>query len=145
VVLSVVKIFLLIFLLAIIPVGCSQTDRNIPVKGKVLVAGQPAPGAVLIFLREGGGAEAVSGSAVASEDGSYSVKSSMQEGLPPGNYSVGVTWPDTSKKLTPGQIMQGATPEDGPDKLQGKYSNPKSSNLHVEVKSGSAEIPPFNL
>ena len=144
-VISVIKFFALSLLLGIISLGCSKTNRKIPVTGTVSVAGQPASGAVLIFLMDGGGAEAVSGSAVAGEDGSYSVKSSMQDGLPPGNYSVAVTWPDRSKKLTPGQLMQGATPEDGPDKLQGKYSNPKSSNLHVEVKLGSTEIPPFNL
>lgn len=144
-ILPVVRFVLLLLLVAVVSIGCSKANRNAPAKGKVLVAGQPASGAVLTFIMDGGGSEAVSGSAIAGEDGSFSVQSNMLDGLPPGKYSVAITWPDTSKKLTAGQIMQGATPEDGPDKLKGKYSDPKASNLHVEVKSGTAEIPTFNL
>ncbi len=144
-ILPVFRFVLLLLLLAVVPIGCSKANPNVSAKGRVLVAGQPASGAVLTFIMEGGGSLAVSGSAVAGEDGSFSVQSGMLDGLPPGNYSVAITWPDTSKKLTPGQIMQGATPEDGPDKLKGKYSDSKASNLRVEVKSGAAEIPTFNL
>jgi hypothetical protein len=132
------------FFSLVLLLGCSKANPNIPIKGKVIVAGKPASGALLIFLK-GTGVDSVSGSAMAAEDGTFSVESSMKNGLPPGSYSVAITWPDTSIKLTPGQIMQGARPEDGPDLLKGKYSDHKTSNLRVEVNAGMTEIPTFEL
>ena len=141
---SFFRVVLVSSISVVFSLGCTKSNPNIPVTGKVTIGGKPASGALVYFLM-GTGEDAVSGSALAAEDGTFSVTSAMTNGLPPGSYSVAITWPDTSIKLTPGQIMQGARPEDGPDKLKGKYSNHKSSNLRVEVKAGMNAIPTFEL
>lgn len=139
------RVFLFVCFVLVFSCGCSKSESGILAKGKVLLDGKPCSGALLVFLQEGSGKDLVSGAAVAAEDGSFSARTGLTEGLPAGNYLVSISWPDPSFKLTPQQSMQGMTINDARDKLNGKYSNSKTSKLRVEVKPGMSEIPPFNL
>src|SRR4029079_18674285 len=95
-----------------------------PVRGQVSVNGDPAAGAVIVFHPDGGGLQAVPPTAVVARDGTFALATGDKPGAAAGNYVVTVTWADTSKKPTEQQVMMGANPYDGPDRLQGREANP---------------------
>jgi hypothetical protein len=123
--------------------ACAQKDQRkpvFPVRGKVLYNGKPAAGAFVVFHPlSPSGADVPRPRAHAAEDGTYHLTTHLtNDGAPAGEYAVTVTWP--------GPPPKGADREDeGPDRLQGRYANPKTSGLRADVKDGGNEIPPFTL
>lgn len=115
-----------------------------PVRGKVVVGGQPAVGAVVLFHAEEGGMDNVPATGVAEADGTFSLTTGDKPGARTGKYVVTVVWPDPSKKPTPQQTMMGLAP-DAPDLLAGRFATPKVSPLRAEVKSGENNLEPFDL
>ncbi|MBI2807568.1 MAG: hypothetical protein HYX68_21515 [Planctomycetes bacterium] len=72
-------------------------------------------------------------------DGSFRLSTfRQQDGAPPGRYAVTVHWPSDTMKDEDG------TPA-GPDRLQGRYVNPKTTPLHAEIKAGENALAPFLL
>jgi outer membrane autotransporter protein len=131
--------------LAVAGPACSSGGGLHPVRGQLTVNGEPAGGAIIVFHPEGGNLQSVPPTAVVAADGTFTLATGDKAGAPAGSYVVTVTWADTSKKLTEQQVMMGANPYDGPDRLKGRYASPQQSLLRAEVKPGENRLPPFEL
>ena len=112
-------------------------------KGKITVDGAPAAGAILLF-HPVENKEAPVASGVAESDGSFTLTSSMAEGILPGKYIVTVTWPDPAHKVSEAAKMRGDA-EPGPDLLKGKYVMKSQSGLTAEISSSMKELPPIEI
>jgi hypothetical protein len=119
----------------------SCSGNNIyPVSGTVTYRGAPAAGAAVFFRRQGGDSmndHMVMG--IVLEDGSFElVCGSLGKGAPAGNYDVLIEW----KPVTgPSQ----GRPQRGPDKLKGRYADPKHPLLHATVEAKATHLAPFEL
>jgi hypothetical protein len=121
-----------------IGIGCNRQARRpvYPVRGKVLVANRPAAGAFVVFhpvddemlaaLRPYGHGN---------DDGSFELTAyEPHDGAPNGEYSVSVVW------------LQSAAPNtDPPDRLNGRYRDPKTTTLRATVPQAPTELAPFEL
>jgi hypothetical protein len=120
-------------------VGCGSGGPKLySVRGKLLINGQPAEGAKVAFYPKTPFAKTMVPLGVTKADGTFVLGTNeAEDGAPAGEYEVSVTWPESR----PGPRWR-----EGPDRLNRKYANPKTSSITatVEAKSGN-EIPPFNL
>src|SRR5258707_15381005 len=102
--------------------------------------GSPASSAVLFFFRQGRDSsnDPVIMSIV-QEDGSFElVCGSLGKGAPPGEYDVVIEWKQASHGSR-------GRPKHGPDKLKGRYADPKHPLLHATVEAKTNNLPPFEL
>jgi hypothetical protein len=107
-----------------------------PTSGIILVNGEPAGGASVIFhhIDDWGEARSIVPMAIAGEDGRFVLSTYAQDdGAPAGEYRVTVEWPSFRLKKV------------GPDKLNGKYAKAETSGLTAVVNKGNNELPPFEL
>ncbi|MGF1581468.1 MAG: hypothetical protein ACFCD0_19250 [Gemmataceae bacterium] len=112
-------------------VGCSSA--TVRVRGKVTVDGKPAVAArVRFFAKDKIDSPPISEGRV-QEDGSF-VLTTLQpgDGVPSGTYKVVITWKNMTRSL-------GEERETGPDKLKGKYADPKKTPLEIEIRSSSPD------
>lgn len=123
----------------ILTTGCGGPSLS-PVKGVVKVDGKPVKGVSLTFVKVGAGMNDMPSNAVSDENGAFSLHTGETLGAAPGKYKVVAVWPDPAKVPTLAQQMQGASAEDAPDLLNGKYTL-KNSTLEVEIKGGDQSIP----
>lgn len=133
----------LAIVVAVVAVGCAPSGPKLQkVTGKLLVDGQPAAGASLLFFTPGqkGG---VVPSANVGPDGSFEIVTNGKPGVMTGNYNVTAIWPDPAKVEAAMKDRSGKS--DPPDLLGGKYSIPESSPLKAEIGSGTKELPPIEL
>jgi hypothetical protein len=110
----------------------------------VFVAGKPAAGATVVFHPvEGLDQRILRPAGVVQEDGSFTLRCydpqicpTPKDGAPAGEYRVTVNWlpPDYAEYRN---IL--------PDKLQGRYVDPKTSGLRATVKAEPNELPAFQL
>jgi hypothetical protein len=132
-------VFCLTAALALPPASCAR-NQLYPVSGKVTYRGAPARGAAVFFYRRG--ADPLNEHmtmGVVQDDGSFElVCGPLGKGAPPGEYDVVIQWKQVS-----GQIKGG--PRHGPDKLQGRYADPKHPRLHATVQAKANSLPPFDL
>jgi hypothetical protein len=115
----------------------------VEVTGSVKVDGKPADGATIMFFPENSSARFVSTGQVG-PDGSYSLTTELQTGIPVGKYQVTVIWPDPGQRAEGAKMFQGVA-EDGPDLLKGKYALRMDSGLSADITRGMKEIPRFDL
>ena len=121
--------------------GCSKGHgvTLYPVKGKVFINGEPARDVNIMFTPvvpievEG---HFLSPAAATDDDGSFRLMSFEQDdGAPAGDYLVTIIYPmNRYNKNT-----------SGIDRLNGVYSDPKTSKLTAKVEAKPNEIPTFNL
>jgi hypothetical protein len=127
--------------------GCGEKGlRTYPVTGTVMVDGQPAEGAMLIFVPGEGSEEFLrqrpAGQTTA--DGKFQMTTfEANDGAPAGQYKVMIRWMGAN----PQAVSQ---PRDdrarGPaDRLRGRYFNPETSGLTATVNEEATELPPFEL
>jgi hypothetical protein len=120
--------------------SCGHTNNLYPVSGKVMVRGVPAAGAAVFFRRQGGDSmndHTIMG--IVQDDGSFDlVCGSLGKGAPPGQYDVLVEW-----RQVAGQSK--GRPQRGPDKLNGRYADPKHPLLQATVEARTNTLPPFEL
>lgn len=117
--------------------GCSGS-KTVRVRGKVTVANKPAEGArVRFYPTEEMDISHIPEGRV-DQNGSF-VLSTFEpgDGVPPGAYKVVITWRETRRTL-------GEEREGGPDKLNGKYADPKTTPLRATISSSSPDAI-FNL
>jgi hypothetical protein len=145
--------------LAVLASSCGRGPRCYPVHGQVFVGGQPATGALVVFVPvspPGGAGGAATGrkiqarpepTATVGADGSFTLSTydpgsrTTQDGAPPGKYDVSIVWlPDNAE-----EVAKADPKGEAPDRLQGHYSNAAKSGLHAEVQEGPTEVPPFKL
>ncbi|QDV39436.1 hypothetical protein [Tautonia plasticadhaerens] len=117
--------------------GCSSGDgeATYPVSGRVVVGGEPAAGAFLVFHPTSGSVPAEAGRPAAQvrSDGSFDLTTfDESDGAPAGDYAVTVEW----RKL----IHNGAEAVAGPNVVPAEYGRPESTPLKVTVVEG--ENPP---
>ena len=122
--------------------ACASCNMNniYPVLGKVTYKGSPASGAVVFFFRQG--SDFINKPPIMSivqEDGSFElVCGSLGKGAPPGEYDVVIEWKQASQGSQ-------ARPRHGPDKLKGRYADPKHPLLHATVEAKTNNLPPLEL
>lgn len=135
--------------IATLALACGSCGNSgiYPVSGKVTFQGTPASGATVFFSRQGGDAMSehlIMG--IVQGDGSFElVCGSLGKGAPPGEYNVLIEW-----RRTPNQARHGLHSAPGakgrrPDRLKGRYADPKHSRLRAVVKAGVNELSPFAL
>jgi hypothetical protein len=121
--------------------SCARSDRKpvYPVRGKVLFRGAAPAGARVQFHplddadplapRPGGWVE---------QDGSFQLSTYLSnDGAPAGRYAVTITWPSPEKQVDGENV--------GPDRLKGKYGDPKTTPLRAQVEAKPNEIEVFQL
>jgi hypothetical protein len=126
--------------------SCSGGKRFYPVRGHVSVNGKPAEGvSVVFYLVDDPDKRPIQPSAIVQANGSFELKSfvlddrTLKDGAPPGQYQVSCVWypPDLAKYVNAMLPL--------PDRLHGKYSDPKTSGLKAEIPEQPTELPPFEL
>lgn len=107
-----------------------------PVSGRVLVNGEPAKGAQVVFHHLGDwGEKSIVPQAYTADDGKFALSTyGVGDGAPAGDYQVVVRWPAYRR----GRNV-------GPDRLDGKFSKPDTSGLTAHVDAGNNDLPPFDL
>ena len=132
-------------LLSLFTVGCAADDgkaKVYPVSGKVVVKGQPADGARVVFYPAAPDAVEKKLPSPAGETdatGQFQLQSyEPDDGAPLGDYKVSVTWLEPPPANAQGIFDQ-------KDRLGGRYSNPDKSKLTAHVDKGGGEIPAFEI
>lgn len=121
----------------ILPSCGSDLHRPYPVRGAVFFQGQPAEGAMVTFIPQSERND-LRPAAVVGPDGSFQLSSlATFDGAPAGSYAVTIFY------LSPEIKADGQNA--GPDLLRGKYSDPKTTPLKVEIKAESNNLAPFRL
>lgn len=116
-----------------------------PVHGTVLVNGKPAEGVTVVFSMQGDpDPEPARPTASTRADGSFELSTYLTKdrvlkpGAPAGKYVVTCFWPTPEA----GRLRAG---QEAPDKLLGKYVDPKQSKLRAEIPERPTDLPPFEL
>ena len=121
--------------------GCGKSEppgsAAHPVSGQVLVQQKPAKLASVVFYPKDEEKIRIRPRARTDSEGKFKLNSfGTEDGAPAGEYIVTIVW-------------TGAEDEDNrddlPDRLQGRYSDPKTSPLKVTIKEGKNDLPPFHL
>lgn len=128
--------------LLVLAAGCSaSTEKYIPTKGRLLVGGQPAVGAKVTLIPDGGGDLKPLGKV--GEDGTFALTTfsplsgKSHDGAPAGRYTALVTWvPDPSAAT----LEEGAS-----DRLGNRYRDPQTSGLAVEIREEGGDLPVIDL
>lgn len=130
-------------LAALLASSCDRGDGRkppYPVRGQVFFQGKPAQNALVIFhpqddpdtktQRPYGRVQA---------DGFFRLSTyTPGDGAPAGEYAVTILWPKP-----PASPL--ADPDMGPDLLEGRYADPKSSPFKVVVRESDNVLEPFHL
>jgi hypothetical protein len=120
--------------------SCGYKNNIYPVSGKVTFNGSPASGATVFFHRQG--ADPMSEHltmGIVQEDGSFElVCGSLGKGAPPGEYDVVIEWKPISGQGKGRRLR-------GPDRLNGRYADPKNPLLHATVAAKANHLAPFEL
>jgi hypothetical protein len=130
--------------LAALAVGCSSNGRKpvYPVHGTVLDGkDKPAAGAMVFFHPiDATDGELIKPLGYVQEDGSFALTTyTKNDGAPQGEYSVTIEW--RQAKANP---FGSRNP--GPDKLQGRYSDPGRSKIRFQVDAKPEnQVPPIRL
>ena len=124
--------------------GCGEkappTLSVYPVEGQVIWNGKPLSGARVTFYPKDWKTDKSNNypTAITEAEGRYRLTThNTGDGAPGGKYTALVIY----NKLVP--VGAGAMP--GRNVLPKKYERPETSDLHVEVVSGTNVVPPFDL
>jgi hypothetical protein len=148
-----------LLVIAAATIACNQAaPERVPVyptKGKVLYKGSPLPGALVILepveaTAGGTGSARIAGQLRATgrtgPDGSFQLRTYQgNDGAPAGTYLVGVS---SVPQKSDGSLFSSdpvVKSKSNPDVLRGRYADPKTSGLKVEIKAQDNELPPFDL
>ena len=120
--------------------SCGNRNNLYPVTGRVSYRGSPASGATVFFHRQGGdpmNEHMIMG--IVQEDGTFElVCGALGAGASPGEYDVVIEW-----RPVIGQSK--GRPQHGPDKLKGRYADPKTPRLHATILAERNDLAPFDV
>jgi hypothetical protein len=135
----------LIALLTCAALGCGADDDRVdvyPVSGKVLVEGQPAEGADVVFyptIPTVDGMKLPGPAGTTDAGGVYRLRSyEPDDGAPAGEFKVTVVWPAAPPPNATGVFQF-------KDRLGGRYANPDKSGLKITVPEGGGELAAIEL
>jgi hypothetical protein len=121
--------------------SCSRGDRKVvyPVRGQGFFKGKPAEGAqVTLVPLDDNDTQTPRPGAQVRKNGSFRLSTyASYDGAPAGRYAVTILYRSPERKVD--------DENRGPDLLRGKYSDPQTTRLKVEVKDGTNELGSFNL
>ncbi len=136
-------------------VACNQAPAGrvpvYPVKGKVTLKGVPLADALVIFEltaapSSGGGTTTIRSTGRTDKDGNFQLMTYQgNDGAPAGNHLVGISGMPPRSEANIFDMPKGSIAKGNPDRLKGRYVDPKSSGLTAVVKEGENEIPVFDL
>jgi hypothetical protein len=133
-------VFCLTAVLALACTSCGNKNNVYPVSGKVMYNGSPASGATVFLHHKGGDAmndHMIMG--IVQDDGSFElVCGSLGKGAPPGEYDVLIEWKQVADQGN-------GRPQRGPDRLKGRYADPKNPVLHATIEAKTNALPSFEL
>ncbi len=118
--------------------GCGEQEPEpFPVTGTLLIGGQPAEGAMVRFHPVNAGPDSVRPFGMVDAEGRFQLTSQVaNDGAMPGDYKVTVEWrPPKFRPSAP----------DGPDRLQGRYANPETSQISVTIQDQPTTLDPIQL
>ncbi len=119
--------------------GAEQEPRPAlqPAQGKLLINGEPAPGAMLVLSPADGKTLNARGSrprANVGEDGTFQVTTYQSgDGAPAGEYLVGILWFDNPDSSHPW------------DQLGNKYANPETTGIRISIQEGENQLEPIAI
>jgi hypothetical protein len=125
-----------ILILILLCTSCGDAQRPHPARGQVMFRNKPAEGAVVTLVPAD--AKGARPAGVVAPDGSFRLSTrGTFDGAPVGKYAVTIFYlsPETKKD------DQNA----GPDLLQGRYRDPATTPLKVEIKPEDNVLEPFLL
>jgi hypothetical protein len=131
-------LFALLCLLQLVA-GCGSGQiPTYPVKGQILVNGEPAKGVHVTFRPRGDGENAPYFPSGQTDDDGYFVLSTFTtgDGSPAGEYDVTLFWPLRKNPLS--TLWEG-------DRFNGKYKDKTKPFTQVTVEKRAQELEPFNL
>jgi hypothetical protein len=125
----------------IVPIGCSTSVAPkggekpvVSVTGSVTVNGKPAAGAFVLFIpkAEAAGSKDPRPRGTVADDGTFKLSTyGEDDGAPPGEYWVAITWP--------------ANGRDDEDRLGGRYGPASKNRPSATVGAAPTTLPPFSL
>ncbi len=124
--------------LGLFVMGCGGgTPKPVKVSGSILVNNQAADGALVRLWPVDEATNPTKPLGYVQPDGSFQLTSLAEnDGAPPGRYKVTVEWrPKKKSQMQP----------DGPDKLNGRYADPKASKIEVTVNESETTLEPIQL
>jgi hypothetical protein len=127
--------------LALALTGCGGP---VAVQGTVTMNGKPLPGAMVVFIPEGGGPEA---GAMTDGEGNFHLSGMKTDGSLPGEYRVTVSKKDWPPGVTPPEPtkMTFASVLQKRETVPHRYTVQDKTPLHVQVKRGGANAFRFDL
>jgi hypothetical protein len=129
----------LLLLMSLSPTSCSKSrfKPTYPVKGRVLVDGEPAEDVTVRFRSlDDPDDELVRPMAITDANGWFLVTTyKVNDGMPAGSYAVSIVW---LPKGFRGPIERG-------NKLPARYSKPETSEIKVQIAAGENVLPTFEL
>jgi hypothetical protein len=120
--------------------ACSDGRKKVyPVHGLILMDGKPAPECIIMFHpTDNDDPKRVMPFGQADAEGKFVMCSYINgDGAPTGEYIVTFEWRERSGLMK--------TNFDGPDRLKGRYADPKKSEFRVTVEKQPLELPPYEL
>jgi hypothetical protein len=135
-------------MLILVVSGCGSATRCYPTSGTVMVQQQPAAGAVVILHPRNANEQLAKLRPYGTVDSSGKFTLNCMEpgdGAPPGEYAVTITWEVADPALAKPDSDDPEATVTVPDRLGGKYKDPKTSGLTATIKAGTNEIPAFSL
>ena len=121
--------------------SCRRADHEpvYPVTGKVFYKGKPAEWArVTLFSLSDRDSKKPRPGAQVGSNGEFRLSTYVSyDGAPAGRYAVTIVYPSPTQKENDENV--------GPDLLQGRYADPKTTPLRAEVKEGENRLEPFDL
>lgn len=135
-----------LFLTLALAAGCSESVKAVPTRGVIKTTkGQACEKALIVFHPTD--AKRINDPkplAVADANGSFVVRTfTTDDGAIPGEYSVTVVWPTATEEEKPKMSLFGeeGSGGGGPDRLKGKYGNPKQPKIKVTItKEGDPNL-----
>jgi len=117
--------------------GCSNSGKAgiYPVRGKVVIDGQPAQGAIVTLYPVAGGATSARSMATTNADGSFQVSTfGKYDGAPSGEYAVTLVWPEYNE-----------AGEAGSDRLKGRFATVAKPFTKITVAERENVLDPFEV
>jgi hypothetical protein len=130
-------------------IGCGDAGKvkTFPVRGQVLVDGQPAEHARLVFFPLGGDAQLhrLVPRATTDANGFYELMTYRSgDGAPLGEYQVTAVWKGPLPADAGSEDFSLADYEDRPDRLKGRYESPEKTPLRLTIQ-GPGDLPPLDM